>query len=104
MGPLSQDGSLEQQDAVWTQNHRRQSAELFAACDSISAEVLAFLLNLHVHNKDGRQLLASGLLARSFQLHLAAIRTIEQGLESPSKVLLRAQPSSDRHERIWGGL
>jgi hypothetical protein len=90
MGSLSSDDSLERQDAVWVQEHRTQHASLFARCEALSADVLSFILGLHINNRDSRRLFASSLLARSFQLHLACLHTIERGLDAPADVLLRA--------------
>jgi hypothetical protein len=90
MGPLSGDGSLELQEAAWTNDHRQQHEKLFAQCESLSTEVLSFLQELRVHNKDSRQLLTSSLLARCFQLHLALLKVAERGLVAPSDVLLRS--------------
>ncbi len=87
---LSADGCLETQDGTWVQNHRRKHAELFDLCDSLSRQTLSFLLDLHVRNRDKRQLLTSSLLARSFQVHLTCLQSTERGLDAPSDVLLRA--------------
>jgi hypothetical protein len=90
VGPLSTDGSLERLDEAWVKDHRRRHTALFDSSDAVSTAVIGFLLNLEVHNKNGRQLFASCLLARSLQLHLTAVHAIEHGLEAPAKVLLRS--------------
>ncbi len=90
MGPLSKDNTIENQDAAWAQAHRMRHAALFDGCESLSRDVLSFILELHVRNRDGRQLLTSTLLARAFQLHLSCLQAVERGIEGPADVLLRA--------------